>query len=220
MNLVTAFDEIGNRFQCTSDLAFDRAFLEKKAIPGDRALILVKEGMTRAWIARIDSGNVQDLADYASLARDYREEVKEGWTPFFVQFHGLTADFDQATVRELGQAEALGLIDGHLATLPTVPKVERDRTCLDILCPEHYEAVLKEAADRGLLDKFNAIVDRMCVNFASHRCWYRCRLTKDYAPMSFGWIPQTRDEEHGEWRNMFVGGLIFHESLQDWGTHT
>lgn len=45
--------------------------------------------------------------------------------------------------------------------------------------------------------------------YAEHR-QTRCLLFKDWAPLSFAFLMEVKDEETGEYQRWFNGGLIFH----------
>lgn len=221
MNLIEGLEKIGQEFNCTSDLAYDRAYFDKRAQPRDRALLLVQGTMTRAHILRLMADTPQGIADYRDTLTYYRKLCQEDWTAFWVEFHGFSAAFEHAHICRMLPPAAIAKIDEHLALLPTLPEVERSsESNLVIYCPEYYEQVVEEARSRGLLEKFESVIRDRCIDYAQHRVFYRCALTKDFAPMSFGWQPQTKESEGDEWRPMMTGGLIFHESSQDWSVHT
>lgn len=127
-----------------------------------------------------------------------------------------------------------GLAIAHLqafaSSLPARPSIVREQVALSnnstlhFYSSEdrfHFDCVRAKAIEKGLLETFEKAIADLCINKYPEKVWYRCALF-DHSPMSFGWRPETKDEEHGEWRPMFPGGggLIFNESLQDWGTHT
>jgi hypothetical protein len=126
---------------------------------------------------------------------------------------------------------AIAHLQAFASSLPTRPSIVREQVALSnnstlhFYSREdryHFDCVRAKAIEKGLLETFEKAIADRCINKYPEKVWYRCALSCDRSLMSFGWRPETKDEEHGEWRPMFPGGgaLIFNESLQDWQTHT
>lgn len=125
----------------------------------------------------------------------------------------------------LQQDAAIKILEMHIAGLPPRPIITRDERNIHFYTGRdrlHYESVKLEAESNGLLEQFNKAIRDRCINYASHKVWYRCALSKDFAPMSFGWRPEYKESPFGEWMPMFPGGggLIYHDYCKDWSTHT
>lgn len=112
-------------------------------------------------------------------------------------------------------------------------------------CEEHFRNVTRFAAERGLQEKFAGRIEYLATYANRPGCLYdklegkdtRCRLFKDFAPYSFGFVMECREAPDQPWQRWFSGGLIFHDagssgvtgecsvrlgdcSKADWGIHT
>jgi len=72
-------------------------------------------------------------------------------------------------------------------------------------CPDGYlESVRRHAMSIGMLGQLNKQLAQLAAGDGN-----RCTLYKDFAPYSFYFVMEIRDE-NGEWQRYFNGGLIFH----------
>jgi hypothetical protein len=91
---------------------------------------------------------------------------------------------------------------------------------IEIVDQEYFDEVKQfaETTGRGeqLQKKLNYL-DTYAEN--GDRGATRCILGKDFAPHSFAFLIQKRDDS-GEYKYWFNGGLIFHSDHNRWGVHT
>lgn len=197
---------------------------------------LVKVGnynadFTDLSLGGIDLNNLQQVEDahrhYNYWINDFKSgDAKAG---IFCAVHvpkGLSGD---AMVMQPEQA--IALLNMQLGNLPERPKIDRPQAAVytnRILhfhneeAKQYFGAVMKDAAIQGLLPQFEQAIRDRCINYASNKVWYRCTLTPDSSPMSFGWSPEYKESADGEWKRLFPGGggLIFHGPEHGWSTHT
>jgi len=103
---------------------------------------------------------------------------------------------------------------------------------IEISNVDYFSDVVVEATKRGLLHKLlrqlnylncygtkrNAYGEDVSNNGGEDDSM-RVELGYDFAQMSFG-IAWKKLDKDGKWQVWMVGGLIFHESSQDWSCHT
>ena len=90
-------------------------------------------------------------------------------------------------------------------------------------CKEYYEEVIAFAKNAGMYEGSDPDAQYLnkrlqyLNNYGGSPTATRCRLFKDFAPYSFGFIIEK--ERDGEWHTWFNGGLIFfgHPSQGDGG---
>ena len=81
---------------------------------------------------------------------------------------------------------------------------------LNIVNNEHYDAVVAQAAQLGLMPELQAQLDYLA-GYACHDApdHTRCDLHYDFAPLSFAFTMHVLDDA-GKYKRWFIGGLIFH----------
>ncbi|RLC88674.1 MAG: hypothetical protein DRJ03_02015 [Chloroflexi bacterium] len=79
----------------------------------------------------------------------------------------------------------------------------------------HLDKVKEFAEKAGKLDDLEKRLNYLG-DYAQQET--RCLLYKDFAPMSFYFQMQTKNEETDEWQNWFNGGLIWHGSHDGFGS--
>jgi hypothetical protein len=83
---------------------------------------------------------------------------------------------------------------------------------LTMRCSDYYDQVVAKAHELGLYAEFKKQIDYLD-NYAcpeGDKLKTRCTLFKDFAPLSFAFNMDIRDEATGEYRSWFNGGLIFY----------
>jgi hypothetical protein len=81
-------------------------------------------------------------------------------------------------------------------------------------CRIYFHEVSAKAEELGLYDALKKQLDYLD-GYACHdgdKTKTRCTLFKDFAPLSFAFNMDIRDEATGEYRSWFNGGLIFYGS--------
>jgi len=91
---------------------------------------------------------------------------------------------------------------------------------LKIINQEHYDKVVAEVKDKGLMTALQIQLDYL----QSYGCAEdpeKCivELGYDFAPLSFG-IAFLFKQADGSYKFFMNGGLIFHECSQSWSVHT
>lgn len=81
-------------------------------------------------------------------------------------------------------------------------------------CQEYYEEILKTAQAAGLSNKLKEQLDYLD-NYGG-RDKTKCLLYKDWAPLSFRFTMQKKNES-GALEHWFIGGLIFHSPHDNFG---
>ena len=96
---------------------------------------------------------------------------------------------------------------------------------LEVKCQEHFAEVLKTAIKIGkidsLRDKLNYLNKYACYTDEGNGldlAKTRCELHKDFAPLSFQFCMFQKNEKTGEYVYWFTGGLIFHGSIDSFGS--
>lgn len=92
---------------------------------------------------------------------------------------------------------------------------------LQVECQEYLATVREFATKAGKLQGRNGLESQLeyLDGYAEHdeRGKTRCRLFKDFAPMSFAFVMERKDAD-GSYQTWFNGGLIFHGSLDGYGS--
>jgi len=92
---------------------------------------------------------------------------------------------------------------------------------LIVQCEEHLAKVREEARKLNVEDKLQNRLDYL----ANYACPVedpertRCLLFTDFAPLSFAFTWERRNDE-GDYEYWMNGGLIYHDSQKEWGVHT
>ena len=84
---------------------------------------------------------------------------------------------------------------------------------LEILDKDYYDDVVRFATESGQIDSLQAQLDYLST-YSDERC--KCVLYKDFAPYSFAFTMQMKNEA-GEYVRRFNGGLIYHGSHDNGG---
>ena len=89
---------------------------------------------------------------------------------------------------------------------------------LKIFCDEYLKEVRSIADKIGKRDNLEAKLEYL-LRYACHENPddTRCMLYKDFAPLSFEFVMQKRQED-GSYKNWFNGGCIFHGEIDGFGS--
>jgi len=86
---------------------------------------------------------------------------------------------------------------------------------IDVKCPEYFEDVRRWAAENGLEERFQEIIDYLD-GYGGER-ETRCLVFTDFAPQSFQ-VTMQRLDDNDVWRDWWHGGCIYRDG--EWSVHT
>lgn len=226
VNIDQELIRLGQQYNCESMPKFIEAMRKEVQVGGTAYLFIHREysSLHLSVLKRPDKHNKQSVYDAISDAHTMKYLVGEGgYIAFAIHTHELAPEhmgFVQFESAEVVCAVA----DKWAEQLGPQPVSDRSGALYlpDEYAATHFWNVAMEAERRGLTKQFQRAIQDRCVNNFQGRMYYRCILNRDGNPdeMNFYWVPQAKDTPYGEWRNLFVGGLIYHDYLKDWSTHT
>jgi hypothetical protein len=85
---------------------------------------------------------------------------------------------------------------------------------LQVECKEHFDEVKEFANKIGMGEQLQGELDYLDEYAGGEDTL--CQLYRDFAPYSFGFTMQKRNDQ-GQWVKWFIGGLIFHGAHDNGG---